>query len=443
MVHGIDPGQIMARDPAILLPFTVLCLPEVPAELEGPGWRLTSSVEERPDAVVALTRPAALDLEAVIRRWQDHLMPVADLAGADLRWVDRSSAGGIDDFPAALQALLAVHRRLTGLPARVRYAERPDAVLLARLLTRQTDLEPRYDPGSPMLVGYPAAGLLAYPESVAERLAAVGLLSRDFFDRLHVCPTCASSRLNVREECRECRHPDLASHALVHHFRCAFQAPEPEFRKGDRLVCPKCGKELRHFGVDYDKPGAVSVCGRCGHADAEPAVGFLCMDCGAHSDAGHVSTRDWHRYALTAAGERAVLTGQIVEDWRPALDIPLDVLAILVRKAVRVEARYGRPFTLMVVTFGNWGRRGAPGDDPGSPRRLALDLVREHLRDTDVIAETTEGCAILMPETEPAAARVPLERLSAGLRALLPPGADLHVAIVSQGEAETAVEQLA
>lgn len=434
----------MSSDPASPLPpMTVLCLPAVPAGMEGAGWRLTDSIDERPDAVVALTRADAMRLEDILRHWQDDLMPVADLSGSGLAWADHTSAEGVEGLPAALRDLLAIHTRLAGLPPRVRCTDRPDALLLARLVSRQAELAPRHDPAMPALVVYPAAGLLSFPEQTADRLAEVGLLSRQFFDRLHVCPNCASSRLSVREECRECRHPRVAPQALVHHFRCAFQAPEPEFRQGDRLVCPKCGKELRHFGVDYDKPGAMVVCAKCGHADAEPAVGFLCLDCGAHSDAERVTTRDWFGYALTAAGERAVQTGQIVEDWRPALDATLDVLRIMVRKAVRVEARYGRPFALLTITFGAWGRAGeAVGGDPRSPRRLALDLVREHLRDTDVIAETAEGCAVLMPETDLEAARIPMERLSAALRALLPPEADLRFALSGQAEAAAAVEAL-
>ena len=49
----------------------------------------------------------------------------------------------------------------------------------------------------------------------------------------------------------------------IHHFRCSHQAVETEFQAGPHLVCPKCSQHLRHYGSDYDKPGAVFACQGC------------------------------------------------------------------------------------------------------------------------------------------------------------------------------------
>ena len=72
---------------------------------------------------------------------------------------------------------------------------------------------------------------------------------------------------------------DLAQQPIVHHYRCGWQEPEQRFIKGRAVICPKCRRELRHYGVDYDKPGSVLVCRSCQKAKPDPVVQFVCLDC--------------------------------------------------------------------------------------------------------------------------------------------------------------------
>ena len=137
--------------------------------------------------------------------------------------------------------------------------------------------------------------------NVAEKLARRGLLRKEFFDRYHNCPHCESSRLNVREECPSCRSSHLSEEAIIHHFRCAYQASEDEFRSDRELVCPKCRQHLRHYGSDYDEPGHVFVCSDCDHVGSDVSVGFVCFDCGAHTDGDAMPKRDIYSYHLTDA----------------------------------------------------------------------------------------------------------------------------------------------
>ena len=136
----------------------------------------------------------------------------------------------------------------------------------------------------------------------AEALCEHGLVKREFFERFHICPSCDSYRLHVREECSQCRSSNLSEEQYLHHFRCAFQGPEGDFRRGDELICPKCHHELTHFGFDYDRPGTMIMCGSCGHAASEPSVGFVCLDCGVHTDSDVATTRDVFSYQLTDQG---------------------------------------------------------------------------------------------------------------------------------------------
>jgi CheY-like chemotaxis protein len=192
----------------------------------------------------------------------------------------------------------------------VRYSTDIDTRLLAYLFMSGRSFQPIVDPSRPSCARHPGF----FPETAvvgaAERLAHRGLLSRQFVDRFHRCSACESHRLNVREECPGCRSANLRQADLIHHFRCAHQAPEDHFKSGAHLVCPKCSQQLCHYGGDYEKPGSLMVCDDCGAWNSDPAIGFSCLDCGKHMDGDAADKRDLFSYSLT---ERAIalLTGPV------------------------------------------------------------------------------------------------------------------------------------
>ncbi|NJO56460.1 MAG: hypothetical protein HC834_09165 [Rhodospirillales bacterium] len=240
------------------------------------------------------------------------------------------------------------------------------------------------------------------------------------FDRLHLCPHCASSRLNVREECSACRSPQLSQETFIHHFRCAYQATERHFGNRDSLTCPKCRRRLRHFGVDYDRPGTARVCGACSHADADAAIGFVCIDCGAHSDAARVDIRDWYAYALSASGEHRLISGDL-RRLRPTNATDAELFHALAEHWLRIQSRYGRPSVVLRLAF---LRAASVQADQGqrvllAARRQAVEIVRGEMRDTDLMIETPEGLLVVLPETEERAVDAPQRRLLKRLSSLM------------------------
>jgi CheY-like chemotaxis protein len=181
-----------------------------------------------------------------------------------------------------------------------------DERLLGYLFLAERMFAPVSDPSQPSCVRYP--GFFPETETViaAERLANRGLLERRFVDRFHACSACQSHRLNVREECPKCRSPNLNEMALLHHFACAYQGPEDDFRSDTHLVCPKCRQNLRHYGGDYDRPGSVLKCGECAAWNSDPAIGFSCLDCGGHMDGDAAPKRDLFGYGLSDRAREAL-----------------------------------------------------------------------------------------------------------------------------------------
>jgi hypothetical protein len=253
-----------------------------------------------------------------------------------------------------------------------------------------------------------------------EQLATLDLLRREHFTRTHLCSRCDSARLHAFEACPSCGSGNLLETSIVHHYRCGWQEPEPRFVKDHELVCPKCRRELRHYGVDYDKPGSVVVCRSCQAGNSEPAVRFICLDCEHNMGADEARTLDWCHYELTEAGLDALRVGRI-----PRFNIgeylnghsrtfALRDFRLLANEGIQVARRYGRPFTIGIVSFVNVRelRRdlGLTAADQAFCR--AVDIVVERLRDSDFIGvDDSHSIFIGFPETNEKDARAVLDNL--------------------------------
>ena len=373
----------------------------------------SSDADEAFDGLIIADAKAAREAETLLRQRRAWLAPIVDLTAQNLWFADCvADQATSSSLRSGVERALDILASLGRLPAAVLEADDRETVLLARVYSRGQRLEPTYDGAAPQLLRYGLAGLMEQPAETAERLSQDGWFSRTFFDRLHFCPTCNSSRLSVREECSACRSADLQEEFIVNHFRCAHQAMERQFTQGETLICPKCRQRLRHFGVDYDRPGTATVCRACGHVDAEATIGFLCIDCGARKDAAVVPTRDWYAYALTDLGARRLLSGDF-RTLRSNVATGSEAFRILSDHWMHIQSRYGRPATMLRLAFTRAAEvRGKEGARAlALATRQAVEIVRGELRATDFMVETPEGMLIVLPETDARAADVPRRRL--------------------------------
>jgi hypothetical protein len=240
--------------------------------------------------------------------------------------------------------------------------------------------------------------------------------SRRFFDRFHVCPRCEASRLNVREECPQCRSSDLNEEPYLHHFTCAHQGPESNFRRGIDLVCPKCRRELISFSIDYDRPGSMMVCSSCGHASSEPAIGFICLDCCAHQDGESCRTRDMFSYELTKEGKGLAQYGRsLLGGARQLLrftELPLELVVALNSAAKRFNDK-SMPFTLLNIIYQN--EREITAAHGVRQFAMARDLFLENLRTalapTDMVVKGQSYDFALLRDAGPEKAKGEFDRL--------------------------------
>lgn len=369
-----------------------------------------ATVTTRWDEPVALVAVAACDMsvfEALYARGE-LLTPIADFTPAGLPRSDyRGVRVGASALAEALADTAGVRAELNALPDWPSGGEGDALTALALAATRQAALAATWWPHSPEMVHYPLLAGLPRQRPILEGLAEAGLVARRFFDRVHLCQYCGGARLVAREVCPSCGSAHLAELNLVHHYRCGHQAPKPNFEREDthHLVCPKCHRTMRHYGVDYDVPGSVVVCQACGERASEPDAAFACADCSRVTPTAEAATRDWFHYSLTAQGERALAQGRLPKTdlaelirGVPGEQAPRD-LGILINYARRIHARYDRPFFVLVV-------QPAPSAEipPAERRRaysLIADVVRTTLRESDFVAALADQLVILLPETPP------------------------------------------
>ncbi|MCW3076011.1 MAG: hypothetical protein JWO32_620 [Bacteroidetes bacterium] len=133
----------------------------------------------------------------------------------------------------------------------------------------------------------------------------------DYFDRIYLCNQCKSAHVSMRETCPSCQSSQLKPEDLVHHFSCGYIGPISDFKNkiDGTLSCPKCSKNLRHIGVDYDKPSLINQCLDCNEIFQDYKVKARCLHCKNDIEVQYLLAKDINLYKLTKKGRNAAIAG--------------------------------------------------------------------------------------------------------------------------------------
>ncbi|MBI5055133.1 MAG: diguanylate cyclase [Nitrospirae bacterium] len=220
------------------------------------------------------------------------------------------------------------------------------------------------------------------------------LLSGVFRDRIHLCNYCNSAFLNFRETCPLCKSADLIVNDLVHHFVCGYTGPETDFRQENRTVCPKCRTELKHIGVDFDRPSVVYECAECKEVFQEPAVDSLCIACGKTSSADDLVTEDIEEYDLTSLGRNAAFSGidmLFVNILKKEVNVlSLDTFKeILNLEVLRIKRYKNVASSITALHMDNLDRIQTELGSKGQSVFMEIaKVIRGYVRETDVVTMT-------------------------------------------------------
>jgi CheY-like chemotaxis protein len=364
--------------------FDLLHWPDDLSAGSRPGEELRANVESGKYEGILIKAPATIrDFSAIWTTRALHLLPVIDMTGT-VKHADFDASelklGQSDKLSDLIQQFrdnrTRLHRDLI-------HTDDISEKLLGRMFVMGGMLTPRYDPDYREYISYNTLLDFQSIDKEIRDLDARGFVEKEFFDRFHCCHRCGSSRAHVHERCLDCGSANLDEEAYLHHFRCAYQGPESDFVRGRDLVCPKCRRELSHFSVDYDKPGTTMKCRSCGKSTSEPAVAFVCMDCGAPSPAELMTMRDVYSYKLTEQGIRFIEAGRALLDGKHAAlrfaGLPLALLISLDAASKAYQAS-GKPFTLL--SFACRNARAIELSDGLRILNRSRDLFLENIRNT-------------------------------------------------------------
>jgi transcription elongation factor Elf1 len=181
-------------------------------------------------------------------------------------------------------------------------------------------LNPVYDPKQGFR--YPVideiVGDSSSTEKFLQKMFEGGVLQRKLYDKIVYCPSCSSANLSVHYTCPHCKSFDVKKSSLIEHIKCGYIDTEDHFQKGDKLVCPRCNKELTSPDVDYHKAGVWCTCNKCGKSFDIPVPAHFCRECHQNFTFDEAIYKDVYSYSLTpeAAKEATlgcVLTVPIIE----------------------------------------------------------------------------------------------------------------------------------
>jgi transcription elongation factor Elf1 len=193
------------------------------------------------------------------------------------------------------------------------YKDRNVQVFLSKFLSGEiAELKPTFDPK----FGYRYAeveailGDASKVEDFLNRLYEAKVIERKLYDKILYCPSCGSQNVSTHYCCPYCKSFNIQKGSLIEHVKCGYMDVEENFRKGEKLVCPKCREELKKPDVDYRKAGIWCTCKDCGKSFDIPVTRHFCRECQTDFTFEDVEIRDVYAYMLNEE-----VKGEITAGW--------------------------------------------------------------------------------------------------------------------------------
>lgn len=224
-------------------------------------------------------------------------------------------------------------------------------------------------------------------------------------NRLRFCPNCLSGHLNYIDVCPHCHSIDIEHQASLHCFNCGHVDRQARFEKLTRLHCPNCLQNLRHIGVDYDRPIENQHCNNCDTLFIDALVEAACLDCQTTNKLDGLHVRNIYSYKLTTQGRDLVRHGheKAQFSFTPGEQMSSEQFCWLIDWQNKLALRHKKTHSILSIQLLNVAELLT---SEGELRGLAqLDTLHERIRSvirvTDACTNyTQDGLLMLLPMTE-------------------------------------------
>jgi transcription elongation factor Elf1 len=195
------------------------------------------------------------------------------------------------------------------------YKDHNVQLLISKFVSGElSKLNPVYDPKYGY--SYPVVDVIVGDPSgtdeLLQSLSEAGVLKRELYDKIVYCPSCDTANVSMHYCCPHCKSFDVRKSALIEHIQCGYIDIEEKFRKDDKLVCPRCRKELTKPDVDYHKAGVWCTCNECGKSFDIPVPAHFCRDCRRNFTFEESLYKDVYSYSLTPEAMKEATLGWIL-----------------------------------------------------------------------------------------------------------------------------------
>ena len=195
------------------------------------------------------------------------------------------------------------------------YKDHNVQLLISKFVSGELNkLNPVYDskhgyryPVVDAIVGDPSAS-----DELLQSLFEAGVLKRELYDKIVFCPSCNTANVSMHYCCPHCKSIDVRKSALIEHIQCGYIDTEEKFQKDDKLVCPRCRKELTKPDMDYHKAGVWCTCNECGKSFDIAVPAHFCRDCRRNFTFEEALYKDVYFYSLTPEAIREATLGWIL-----------------------------------------------------------------------------------------------------------------------------------
>ncbi|RKQ63745.1 hypothetical protein C7457_0625 [Thermovibrio guaymasensis] len=306
--------------------------------------------------------------------------------------------------------------------------------LLRFLVTRKIEeISPVLNRNSVIGFFWPEAKTILRKEEKGRELEDLELMKRqkifstEIENKTSLCPFCGYYNLILREICPNCGSVKIRLEEFIHHYSCGYIGPASEFQVGDKLICPKCHEELKHIGVDYDKPLEKYICDECKSVFIEPDISVLCANCSKTFPPENIKEETVNTYILTPFGKLVAAEGKFPLNIFEELSVQLGVIGFnlfiyILDKFLKLAKRYPER-TFCVLGLKLTVKEEAITEAPTKVKLFLKDLVsiiKENLRSSDIISSSERRyILILLPETPPEGAKVVVKRIAEQVERLL------------------------
>lgn len=325
---------------------------------------------------------------------------------------------GVFDEQLAINSWQAMQRRLQ----LIKQIPLIDPLIGWLGISKTRSLKPFQDLAAHTIYSYPIIELLIpdlyssyrYALSQSQR----GMLeSEALIDRIRICANCTSAHLNYVDVCPNCHNIDIESQSSLHCFTCGYVGDQSSFQRQSKLECPKCLTQLRHIGVDYDRPLENHKCNHCSSLFVEATTISRCMSCEQSNRIEDLVIRKLHQYKLGELGEYNYVHGASIGT--PELSIKGKVEAPFFESLVswlnKVSIRHHTPHMLLCLHLPSFNEYAL---HHGDGRLFSLvDQLTERLgsvlRNTDLCCQyKSDILLVLMPYTHQSSLSVLMEKFS-------------------------------